>query len=132
VVKPVFNKLNLEKVTTKVERNESVTASASQLNAPRAGRLPTSDDGHADSVNYIHSEVSDSLADDYSRDEPTKREDDGSVTNRVTRPTKPDFTTQVISQFHCSQEPRKAEQFLTNTQRNLEHKLKTIGVKDLS
>jgi hypothetical protein len=119
---PLFNKLNLEKVTKQVEKNDqSLTASASQLNAPRAGRLPTSSDSIADSVKYVRSELSDSIApDDYvvNKDQTTtKREDDdGSHTNRMYLPTKPEFTTQVISSFHgASIQPRKAEQFLTNT-----------------
>lgn len=63
--KPKINRLNLDKVVKK-EKVADTSLTESQLNAPRAGRLPTSSDCNADSVNIIRSEVSDSLTpDDY-------------------------------------------------------------------
>jgi hypothetical protein len=94
-----FNKLNLDKVTKAVHDNSS----ASQLNAPRAGRLPTASDYQADSVNYMRTELSDSLApDDESKEEsqaqgkpvkkPTKTvgiRDLNILMNMVQKPEKP-------------------------------------------
>ena len=92
-----INKLNLDKVAIGANDTSSRTGSLRQLNAPRAGRLPTSSDCQADSVNYIRTDFSDSLeAVDIAKDDSiTNGENDplpidtyqnGCISNRVCAP----------------------------------------------